>query len=154
MFWPCETRTSTCRNLATISSGLSRFLAITVLLDVKDIPQVGPLQWGRISGAFRDADDVRRPTIDQEHDGKPGLLDCRPEPVGGAVRGPPFDPHAEHPGLFFPCRQERSRSRIFQWDAAHDGEAIRVSFGRFKTIIVSIARPVRRHDDGAIDPGL
>src|SRR2546430_16398319 len=49
MFWPCETRTSTCRNFATISSGLYRFLAITVLLDVKDIPQVGPLQWGRIS---------------------------------------------------------------------------------------------------------
>ena len=37
-----------CRNLATISSGLYRFLAITVLLDVKNIPQVGPLQWGRI----------------------------------------------------------------------------------------------------------
>src|SRR5262245_44544525 len=50
MFWPCDTRTSTCRNFATISSGLYRFLAITVLLDVKDIPQVGPLQWGRISG--------------------------------------------------------------------------------------------------------
>src|SRR5437764_5186383 len=49
MFWPCETRTSICRNLATISSGLYRFLAITVLLDVKDIPQVGPLQWGWIS---------------------------------------------------------------------------------------------------------
>jgi hypothetical protein len=32
------------RNFATISSGLYRFLAITVLLDVKDIPQVGPLQ--------------------------------------------------------------------------------------------------------------
>src|ERR1700746_977293 len=48
MFWPCDTRTSTCRNLATISSGLYRFLAITVLLDVKDISQVGPLQWGRI----------------------------------------------------------------------------------------------------------
>jgi hypothetical protein len=31
MFWPCETRTSTCRNFATISSGLYRFLAITVL---------------------------------------------------------------------------------------------------------------------------
>src|SRR5262249_36188769 len=46
MFWPCETRTSTCRNFATISSGLYRFLAIAVLLDVKDIPQVGPLQWG------------------------------------------------------------------------------------------------------------
>src|SRR5262249_5158002 len=45
-FWPCETRTSTCRSFATISSGLYRFLAITVLLDVKDIPQVGPLQWG------------------------------------------------------------------------------------------------------------
>src|ERR1700724_885348 len=48
MFWPCETRTTTCRSFATISSGLYRFLAITVLLDVKDIPQVGPLQWGRI----------------------------------------------------------------------------------------------------------
>src|SRR5215471_6502955 len=47
---PCETRTSTCRNFATISSGLYRFLAIAVLLDVKDIPQVGPLQWGRIRG--------------------------------------------------------------------------------------------------------
>src|SRR5256886_16855891 len=52
MFWPCETRTSTCRNLATISSGLYRFLAIAVLLDVKDIPQVGPLQWGRIRLRF------------------------------------------------------------------------------------------------------
>src|SRR6266540_4010713 len=49
MFWPCEARTSTCRNFATISSGLYRFLAITVLLDVKDIPQVGPLQWGWIT---------------------------------------------------------------------------------------------------------
>jgi tripartite-type tricarboxylate transporter receptor subunit TctC len=28
---------------------LYRFLAIAVLLDVKDIPQVGPLQWGWIS---------------------------------------------------------------------------------------------------------
>src|SRR5262249_1540287 len=36
MFWPCEIRTSTCRNFATISSGLYRFLAITVLLDVKE----------------------------------------------------------------------------------------------------------------------
>src|SRR5260370_40532348 len=52
MFWPCETRTSTCRSFATISSGLYRFLAITVLLDVKDIPQVGPLQWGRITLAL------------------------------------------------------------------------------------------------------
>src|SRR6516164_6966162 len=48
MFWPCETRISTCRSFATISSGLYRFLAIAVLLDVKDIPQVGPLQWGWI----------------------------------------------------------------------------------------------------------
>jgi hypothetical protein len=30
---------------------LYRFLAITVLLDVKDIPQVGPLQWGWITRA-------------------------------------------------------------------------------------------------------
>jgi hypothetical protein len=36
------------RGPTTISSGLYRFLAIAVLLDVKDIPQVGPLQWGWI----------------------------------------------------------------------------------------------------------
>src|SRR6516225_10406713 len=53
MFWPCETRTSTCRSFATISSGLYRFLAIAVLLDVKDIPQVGPLQWGWIKLSTR-----------------------------------------------------------------------------------------------------
>src|SRR5262249_18324661 len=51
MACPCETRTSTCRSFATISSGLYRFLAITVLLDAKDIPQVGLLQWGRITTA-------------------------------------------------------------------------------------------------------
>src|SRR4029453_17163367 len=60
MFWPCETRTSTCRNFATISSGLYRFLAITVLLDVKDIPQVGPLQWGWINGIVQ-TQDAQRP---------------------------------------------------------------------------------------------
>src|SRR5436190_5786715 len=35
MFCPCETRTSTCRNFATISSGLWCFLGILVLLDAK-----------------------------------------------------------------------------------------------------------------------
>ena len=35
MFWPCETRTSTCRNFATISSGVYRFFDIAVLLHVK-----------------------------------------------------------------------------------------------------------------------
>src|SRR5204862_5943872 len=60
MFWPCETRTSICRNLATISSGLYRFLAITVLLDVKDIPQVGPLQWGWIKRAYLRCHAVRQ----------------------------------------------------------------------------------------------
>src|SRR6516225_7462691 len=67
MFWPCDTRTSTCRNFATISSGLYRFLAIAVLLDVKDIPQVGPLQWGPISyddGAFSGAS-LERPALQQ-----------------------------------------------------------------------------------------
>jgi hypothetical protein len=39
-----------------ISSGLYRFLAITVLLDVKDIPQVGPLQWGWITAPERISD--------------------------------------------------------------------------------------------------
>src|SRR6185436_9040309 len=35
MFCPCETRTSTCRNFTTISSGLWCFLGILVLLDAK-----------------------------------------------------------------------------------------------------------------------
>src|SRR3954462_7145340 len=35
MFWPCETRTSTCCNFATISSGVYRFFGIAVLLHVK-----------------------------------------------------------------------------------------------------------------------
>src|SRR5262245_8885599 len=63
MFWPCETRTSTCRSFATISSGLYRFLAIAVLLDVKDIPQVGPLQWGWVRGPSMRIRLVRFPTI-------------------------------------------------------------------------------------------
>src|SRR5438876_11610579 len=61
MFWPCETRTSTCRSFATISSGLYRFLAITVLLDVKDIPQVGPLQWGWITASQGGDEDIPVP---------------------------------------------------------------------------------------------
>src|SRR5512132_1599747 len=90
MFWPCETRTSTCRNFATISSGLYRFLAITVLLDVKDIPQVGPLQWGSIklslAGAVYPSNLVtfcnRPPRPQQEQDllcrvgGSPPCLTC------------------------------------------------------------------------------
>src|SRR5215831_18780073 len=75
MFWPCETRTSTCRNFATISSGLYRFLVITVLLDVKDIPQVGPLQWGRITPLLTRGWRPPRPLFlaaDRRHAG-PGL---------------------------------------------------------------------------------
>src|SRR5215475_9933039 len=66
MFWPCETRTSTCRSFATISSGLYRFLAIAVLLDVKDIPQVGPLQWGWIN-----SHPPKRPRQCQKRVGRP-----------------------------------------------------------------------------------
>jgi hypothetical protein len=43
MFWPCETQNIDLPQLRTISSGF--------LFDVKDIPQVGPLEWGRIRGA-------------------------------------------------------------------------------------------------------
>src|SRR5262249_52368697 len=70
MFWPCETRTSTCRSFATISSGLYRFLAIAVLLDVKDIPQVGPLQWGWITAgsAHRHRGCVRYRSAVDHHD--------------------------------------------------------------------------------------
>src|ERR671926_427003 len=45
---PCETRTSTCRSLATASSGRCFLLAISVLLRFKPTPQGGPLQGGRI----------------------------------------------------------------------------------------------------------
>ena len=44
MFWPCETQNIDLPQLRTISSGF--------LFDVKDIPQVEPLEWGgRIRGA-------------------------------------------------------------------------------------------------------
>src|SRR4028118_628061 len=47
---PCETNTSTCRSLATISSGVCPFFfAISVLLRLEAIPQDGPLQWGTIT---------------------------------------------------------------------------------------------------------
>src|SRR3712207_3464141 len=39
---PCDTKTSTCRSLATISSGLRPFFAISVLLRLEAIPQDGP----------------------------------------------------------------------------------------------------------------
>src|SRR5262249_4977904 len=48
------------RSFATISSGLYRFLAIAVLLHVKDIPQVGPLQWGWISAKDLNQADAKR----------------------------------------------------------------------------------------------
>src|SRR5262249_24117304 len=70
---PCETRTSTCRSFATISSGLYRFLAITVLLDVKDIPQVGPFQGGRIPPA---SNSVRPITGDRRSVRPPPMLHC------------------------------------------------------------------------------
>ena len=35
-----------------ISPGLYRFLAIAVLLGVKNTPQVGPLEWGRIGATL------------------------------------------------------------------------------------------------------
>src|SRR5919202_6072884 len=39
---PCETRTSTCRSLASASSGRCFLLAISVLLRFKPIPEGGP----------------------------------------------------------------------------------------------------------------
>src|SRR5262249_23500881 len=66
-FWPCETSTSTCRSFATISSGLYRFLAIAVLLDVKDIPQLGPLQWGWITILLILVEPFSQPISNQTH---------------------------------------------------------------------------------------
>src|SRR3712207_1093421 len=50
---PCETRTSTCRSLATASSGRCFLLAISVLLRFKPIPEGGPLQRGRITARWK-----------------------------------------------------------------------------------------------------
>src|SRR5262249_1001438 len=99
MFWPCETRTSTCRSFATISSGLYRFLAIAVLLDVKDIPQVGPLQWGWITGALFAAPDPVR-AFQMEFADLPTSL------VGQIIN------HLAYP-LFFVQRHARHRYRFF-----------------------------------------
>jgi hypothetical protein len=49
---PCDTRTSTCRSLATASSGRCFLLAISVLLRFEPIPRGGPLRRGRISAAL------------------------------------------------------------------------------------------------------
>src|SRR5262249_54501150 len=78
---PCETRTSTCRSFATISSGLYRFLAITVLLDVKDIPQVGPLQWGRINKSRSAALGFRQ----NQRASARTVQDCRPFYLPGGL---------------------------------------------------------------------
>src|SRR5262245_20427205 len=87
MFWPCETRTSTCRNFATISSGLYRFLAIAVLLDVKDIPQVGPLQWGWIKVTGRNGYVQRfRIVWIPTHFGKHRAILVCSSRAGGAIR--------------------------------------------------------------------
>jgi hypothetical protein len=47
--WPCDVITSTCRSLATISSGLQIFLGIAVLLRAKTIAHGGPLHGGAIT---------------------------------------------------------------------------------------------------------
>ncbi|MCU9850563.1 hypothetical protein OEZ60_21545, partial [Defluviimonas sp. WL0024] len=44
---PCPTSTSTCRNFMTISSGLCRFVAMSILRSPKH--NGGPLHWGRIT---------------------------------------------------------------------------------------------------------
>src|SRR5215217_3653809 len=49
ILWPCETSTSTCRNFATIASGLWRFLGIPVLLDASSHTSGGPIQRGQIT---------------------------------------------------------------------------------------------------------
>src|SRR5436190_12025609 len=70
-------------------------------------------------------------------------------------------PSVGHPSTRTPsipgCSFHFGRSaadRGFSGMRPHDGEAIRVSISRFKTIIVAVAGPVRRDDDGAIDAGL
>src|SRR5215212_8380218 len=88
---PCETRTSTCRSLATASSGLCFLLAISVLLRSKAIPQDGPLQRGRIiPGASRRPQHHERdalPAIARQRDAERLLARAQRDPV--AQRGGP-----------------------------------------------------------------
>ena len=62
--------------------------------------------------------------------------------------------HAEHARLLLPLRQQRDRFRILQRDAAHDGEAVGISLGRLQRVVVAVARPAWRDDDGAVDAGV
>jgi hypothetical protein len=44
--------------------------------------------------------------------------------------------------------------RVLQRDTAHDRDAIGMPLGSLDAVVVAVARPGRRHDDGAIDAGL
>ncbi len=113
----------------------------------------------QIRVALRDWSEPVHVAERQEHDGKPVLLGRRPEPVSGAV-GEPGErfgsverhAHAEHARLILPPRQERSRLRILQRDAAHDREAAGIAPDGFQRIAVYVVEG-RRHEDDAIHAG-
>jgi hypothetical protein len=110
MCWPCETRTSTCRNFAT-TSGLYRFLAIAVLLDVKDIPQVGPLQWGRIT-VSKEIVEVWKAQVTDRADRRARRAPERVDPSTYS----PFDPKTGEPRIWY------HRSAGGEWSAGGDYE--------------------------------
>src|SRR5262245_28169167 len=88
------------------------------------------------------------------------LLCSGPEPIGGAVDDPARllmiegNANAEHALLTLPARKEPRQLGALDREAPHDGEAIRMALGRFQRMIVVVARPGRRNDDGAVDASL
>ena len=117
----------------------------------------------RVSCGWRSAmrREHRHPARRKEHDRElrpsrpPARTSRRSRPISQANRACVVErhAHAEHPRLLLPFRQQRRRLRILERDAAHDGEAVGIALGRLQRIVVAVARPGRRHDDGAVDAG-
>src|SRR5205085_2500974 len=87
------------------------------------------------------------------------LLRRGPEPVGGSVDDPACllviecEANAEHALLTLPGGEEPRHVGALDRKASHDGEAIGIAFGCFQRMIVVVAGPGRRDDDGTLDAG-
>src|SRR5882762_656752 len=102
---------------------------------------------------------VRPLLVGEKHYRKARFFRGGPEPFGAAVREHFYilvqerDAHAEHAGLASPSRQQRRGLWITQRNAPHHSKAGWIALGRFKAVIVAVARPRGRHDHYTIDTG-
>ena len=63
------------------------------------------------------------------------------------------DANAKHAFLTLPARQQSAHVGALNREATHDGETVGVACSRFQRVVVVVAGPGRRNDDGAIDAG-